>query len=316
MFKPSYIFDLCETSKLDTKALKSIGFIVESGILDYNLLKNLNPCHSDQTVMNDTDMLIDEYLANENQTVESPVVSTTTITRPIVVSADSDNNKVFEKLSAYDRIYDLIEGKGISKSKLTFLAQILNIYDLQMQLLCTKCSRMFNTCKCENKNSLRIELNAKFLIDDHTGVLKVNYKNGNYCLNDKQFSLFGVISQFLLELLKIFGHLRLDSIPICTKYGENVAFSEIISRKLSNNDLNKDQIDFMKVVHDFLFYSVLNKYFQFHVPLNNFVVNYLKKLNMNCLHDLKENHENDKIFKNTINVECSNIASFGSVFQF
>ena len=361
MIKPAYIFDFRETSAIDTKFLKSLGFIIESEILEYKSLQNINPCcainskNDNQISMSETDILIDEYLANENlmnnstypinhtknslkptdaenpvtatnskisndevNISETPVAAVKANTENLLnITVETDNKKLMEQLNSYDRIYELLTGPIVSKTKFTLFAQVLNIFDMQLQLFCQQCSLTYTICKCNHKNETRVELIAKFLIDDHTGVIKANYKNSNFNLNDKQFNLFSPISAYLLELLKIFGHLKLDSIPICQKYNETTSFSEMVSRRLSNTEhFSKNQLNFMKVVHDFLIHTFLHKYYQFQIPVNHFVISALNKFNKNCSYTLKENQETDKIFKSILCLDCKNIVSFNTAFPF
>ena len=315
MMKPPYIFDLCESSKIDVNELRKFGFITEIELLDFKLIQKLSSDSNGlntQVSLNETDALLNEYLVNENITSNSiarteailpslsasatmnidealsvnetltipipsdnhnfPIIEMESLNEKLVESSDklleSDNKRLIEIFNTFDKIYDLQMGKNMSKKKFKFFAQILQIFDMQLQLMCTQCSLIYNMCKCSSKNNNRIELLAKFLIDDHTGVIKTNYKNENFSLTDRQFGIFSGISAILLSLLKIFGTLKLDSIPICYKYNHAVSFCEIVNHK-PNINLNTNQIEFMKVVHDFLYYTIINKYYQFEVPNNN-----------------------------------------------
>ena len=346
-----YIFDLCENSIIDKKELESFGFKIEAGLIDYELIRKLyldsnllNP----QISLNET-ALLNEYLCNENAIIQTisnvqANIIELTISNSLIQEISSidgscipmitensnltikstsevgemDNKKFIDHLNTFDLIFDFEMEKIQSKAKFRFLAQILNIFDMELKLFCTQCSLIFNMCKCLSKINSRIDFQAKFLIDDHTGQIKVNYKNENLNLNDKQFALFGGISSFLFDLLKIFGNLRVDSIPICRSYNQKSSFSEIISCKLLNGNLSKNEIEFMKVVHDFLYQTFLYKYYQVEVPNTSLIS---KKLNKDNIFILKENsqqykdNEKDKDMKNTILVDCINIESLNTIFH-
>jgi hypothetical protein len=349
-----YIFDLCENSIINYKDLNSFGFIIETALIDYKLFEKIylldsNPSNPNSS-LNETDALLNEYLSSENIAVQTSSSAQTGIRRQTsaksliqenvassipMITEDSNlaiettnsiestselveiqNKNFIEHLNTYDQIYNFQIEKIRSKKTFKFLGQVLHIYDMELKLFCTQCCLISNMCKCSSKLKIRIDFQAKFLIDDHTGHIKVNYKNGNLNLNDKKFSPFIGISSFLFDLLKIFGSLRLPNIPICLGYNQKIIFSEIISRKLINVNLSKNAIEFMKVVHDYLYQTFLFKYYQFEVPNTNLIS---KKLNKDYIYTLKETNqqygEYNKDMSLNLLVDCSSIESFNTIFN-
>lgn len=60
-----------------------------------------------------------------------------------------------------------------------------------------------------------IELNATFLIDDHTSVIRVQYSNYNYDFKGHDSQLFGPIGPGLKQILfKYLNEIKMPNIPI------------------------------------------------------------------------------------------------------
>lgn len=343
MAKPSTIFNLCNESCnfIDTQHLKSIGFNVENKILNFNPLYKIDNLNQ-ETIVNDENVqeierdlnqsVLDSAIIDEPSTNAQNNDETAGLTFDTDITSILSDRRLFQQLNSYDCIYDFLECKLLDKRKMKFLAQLLQIYDFQLSLICLKCNLVYNLCQCNkqvtNNNTTRLELQGKFLIDDHTGTIKLTYKCNNFNLNDKQFTIFNSISSYLLKLLRIYGKLYLDSVPICQRYNSSVIFSDYIRNtsnkkpiNINNNNASsinnpKYEIEFMESIHNYLYNTILNKYYQFEVSYNcNQSV--IKRFSLNCLYMLNNNllRENEKNLKAALNIDCYNIVSFNSLFQ-
>jgi hypothetical protein len=165
-------------------------------------------------------------------------------------------NKTYDLCESYDLIFDFysLTPKPFDTKTHRFLAQLSRVYDLTMRILCTQCDKLYNMCVCKAKG-VQVEISCKLLIDDHTGLLKVAYKNNKYDLNDKQ-SIFYKISGPLLKLLKHCGRV---SIPLVPK----TQYSCETNCGMGNTQTYETRI--CQILYDYIANCVLNSYHVFEV---------------------------------------------------
>ena len=184
----------------------------------------------------------------------------------------------------------------------------------------------------------KVEFSVIFLIDDHSSTLKITYNHSDYDL--KRSDLFDKISdQINLILFNYLNEIQLPNVPIqfnnmnesCNENDYDIAnvinkkTYESIKEKLSRNEkleypngscLNDDvdgffennvKQDIYKTIYDFLFFSVLDKYFVFNIDINQneFLKNSSKSKLEASLFKLSEINSNEQ-FKSVFYFKCNN----------
>jgi hypothetical protein len=207
----------------------------------------------------------------------------------------------------------------------------------------------------DNVSKYRIELSTTFLIDDHSSLLKLNYTDVDYDLKTNQSGLFSSISNYLILILfKYINEINMPvSIPVQLSNDESqndlsLRVIQAIKSNLRNNEMNylarnnlmpiktsndstinsscffnnesffdgQAKIDIYKTVYDYLYYSILGRYYLFYIDMNdgknlkelhsvnkaNFKTNKSKSdYNLVKLNELSANNEQ---YKSILNMKC------------
>jgi hypothetical protein len=216
-----------------------------------------------------------------------------------------------------------------------------------------------------NVNKYRIELHVTFLVDDHTSLLKLNYTDIDYDLKTNQSGLFSPISNYLILILaKYLNEINLPvSVPVQVNADESQNDSSLrviqaIRSNLKNNELsylgrnnlapiknsndstinnsffnsndsffdNQAKVDIYKTVYDYLFYTILDRYYLFYVDLSdarnikelhainraNFKTN-KSKSDYNLVRLSELNAASNEQYKSILNIKCYKLKPAESV---
>ena len=292
------IFNLIKKSSRVYKSSSSV-FIADYQAFDFLMQKSL----TNQVISNSKNLATKKSLYESLQSNLSQIFN-------VFFDPNSSSNLKLDK--DIDR-FGLLFGQNYSSrncSERKFLAQITKIYDLTLRIKCVVCDRLLSACCCCKSSKIdqvsRVEIETKFLIDDHTSVLKLAYKNSNYSFaqSNNQSNFFNPISNFLNLILKSYlNEIDMIEVPLWSegrkvveaeklyqvfrdklnqshRWSNNRAASSNISTTMLNDNTlfgvsesyifeSKVKLDIYKALYDYLVFTILDKYFVFYVDLSD-----------------------------------------------